>query len=372
MSDHIPFHIQVNIIKMLPVKSLIRSRSVSKAWKALIDSSEFVAHTLTRRSNQQHHLMVRYIDVLDREIKYVLVADDDNDDTLLPQQHEIEPLNQIEGSTVAGTSDGLLCFYGTVDSGLYKAVIWNPSIRKAVDVPMPNMLQNYQYDTFVRFGVRQDTLDPMIVTMTFNHDWNDCNGIDTVPWKVEVFTLSSRTWRRTLCSSSDVLRGDGVRFERSQVVIGGFIYWLGLDEVDNTVFSFDMVTEECTRVILPECLKYPRIYGNKLSISKLRDSLAIFDYDETDFEVWVMEPVVASSFTKLYSITAPNDGNINTVLGLRNNGAPILEIEDDNEISNQGSVAVSDRDLKHFNSIGVRGLSFTFEAHFYMETLLLL
>ncbi|GKF20647.1 putative F-box domain-containing protein [Tanacetum coccineum] len=43
MSDHIPFEIQSEIIKRLPIKPLVQCRSVSKQWKSLIDSSKFIA-----------------------------------------------------------------------------------------------------------------------------------------------------------------------------------------------------------------------------------------------------------------------------------------------------------------------------------------
>ncbi|MFS8015869.1 putative F-box domain-containing protein [Helianthus anomalus] len=44
MSDHIPFEIQEEIMNMLPVKSLLRFRSVCKAWSSLIESSDFITH----------------------------------------------------------------------------------------------------------------------------------------------------------------------------------------------------------------------------------------------------------------------------------------------------------------------------------------
>ncbi|KAK9077307.1 hypothetical protein SSX86_005644 [Deinandra increscens subsp. villosa] len=43
MSDNIPFELQLEIIKRLPVEPLLRFRSVSKTWKSLIDSSDFTA-----------------------------------------------------------------------------------------------------------------------------------------------------------------------------------------------------------------------------------------------------------------------------------------------------------------------------------------
>ncbi|MFS7988026.1 putative F-box domain-containing protein [Helianthus anomalus] len=44
MSDNVPFELQVEIIKRVPVKSLVQFRSVSKQWKSLIDSSESITH----------------------------------------------------------------------------------------------------------------------------------------------------------------------------------------------------------------------------------------------------------------------------------------------------------------------------------------
>ncbi|KAF5797370.1 putative F-box domain-containing protein [Helianthus annuus] len=88
MSDDIPFELQEEIIKrVLPVKSLIRFRSVSKQWKSLIDSSEFITHH-TLNYSQPQHLLVSYItggtghrvvspDACLPEDKYVSIVDDD-------------------------------------------------------------------------------------------------------------------------------------------------------------------------------------------------------------------------------------------------------------------------------------------------------
>ncbi|KAM0003099.1 putative F-box domain-containing protein [Helianthus debilis subsp. tardiflorus] len=72
MSDHIPFEIQSEIMNMLPVKSLLRFRSICKSWKSLIESSDFIAH---HSSQQQRHLLVSYYDN-DYEQKYVSIVDD--------------------------------------------------------------------------------------------------------------------------------------------------------------------------------------------------------------------------------------------------------------------------------------------------------
>jgi hypothetical protein len=57
MSDNIPFEIQQEIMRRLPVKSLIQFRSVSKSWKSLIDSSTFIADYQHTKLHQ--HILVR-------------------------------------------------------------------------------------------------------------------------------------------------------------------------------------------------------------------------------------------------------------------------------------------------------------------------
>lgn len=61
MPDYLPFEIQVEIIKRLPVKPLLQFRSVSKRWKILIDSSKFIAaHTVGQ--THLNRLLVWYED----------------------------------------------------------------------------------------------------------------------------------------------------------------------------------------------------------------------------------------------------------------------------------------------------------------------
>lgn len=85
MSGQIPFHVQEEILKRLPVKSLIRFRSVCKAWRCLIDSAYFIAtHTVGKDECQQ--LLIKY--VVGEEARYVSIVDDDT----FPQQRFVPAL----------------------------------------------------------------------------------------------------------------------------------------------------------------------------------------------------------------------------------------------------------------------------------------
>ncbi|MFS8002268.1 putative F-box domain-containing protein [Helianthus anomalus] len=220
MSDHIPFEIQSEIMKKLPVKSLLRFRSISKSCKSLIESSDFITHY----SSQQQHLLVSYKDLVNNEQQHLSIVDDDS----FPTQRVSVTLPPL---------------FDDIDAN---AVIWNPSIRKAVTVVMPPVIT---YATVQGFGFCRGTTDPKIVKIDNRNWWRDpTSPVTTNPWKVEVFTLSTKSWRSLY--SSILPRSNSIYIHGNQVVIDGCFYWLGNDSVTgagtccHSIVSFDMTSEE--------------------------------------------------------------------------------------------------------------------------------
>nr|GEZ47398.1 hypothetical protein [Tanacetum cinerariifolium] len=161
MSDHIPFEIQSEIMKRLPVKSLVQFRSVSKQWKYLIDNPKFIKDY---HPNPPHRLLVRY--TLNTVPTYTSIIDDN---TFPEQKFPLivpEPLKLLKRKTIHGPVDGLFCF-----CGFYKdreletkmVVLWNPSLRKCVGIVIPNVVDLLVLYTRIGFGVCPHTNDPKIV-----------------------------------------------------------------------------------------------------------------------------------------------------------------------------------------------------------------
>ncbi|KAI3496346.1 hypothetical protein L1887_38705 [Cichorium endivia] len=191
MSDHICFHIQEEIVKRLSVKALIKFRSVSRAWRSLIDSADIVvAHSL--RHAPPHHLLVKYRDRLQREEIYVSIVDDDT----FPQQRFVQTLpgsvTRFVPKTI-GSSHGLLC----LQDGDSKVVLWNPSIRKSIAIQLPAMVYD-GFSFFLCFGVCPVTLDPKIVKITQIGQWCEKKNKYSRHWKVMIYTLRSGRWRKLL------------------------------------------------------------------------------------------------------------------------------------------------------------------------------
>ncbi|XP_071713278.1 F-box only protein 8-like [Rutidosis leptorrhynchoides] len=345
MSDHIPFEIQTEIIKNLPVKSLIRFRSVSKPWKSLIDSSEFIVNYHVNHSQLQHHLLVR-----------------------LP--------------IMLGTSQGLFSFcknkVRSDGNKMMSVVIWNPTIEKSVSVVVPNVLQDHPFRTVVVFGVCPRTMDPMLVKITYIYSLEYDMSI-RIPSQVEIFTLSSGAWR----SSSNNMPRKSILLTRNQVNVDSFIYWLATDRIPrgdgyylkNMILSFDMISEEFAEIYLPDSLA--QLGDSKLFIRKLRTSLVMLEInrevEKREYCVWRMENGAPNSFEKLFIIKAPDASlikKIDGVLGFRKTGKPIIEALYDTDERN--ALFVYDPDSEQINDIGIYGVGFPYLASSYVETLLLL
>ncbi|KAK9078985.1 hypothetical protein SSX86_000654 [Deinandra increscens subsp. villosa] len=185
-ANNIPFDIQVKIIKkVLPVKSLIRFRSVSKQWKALIDSSQFIMDHCVNPA-QPHHLLVSYKAGDNEDHKFVSIVDDDS----FPH-HKFSPtvpptVKLLRRVILVGCSHGLVCLSGFTPfrrrNRKELIVVWNPAIRKSVDIPLP--VQNpairksvdihLPYELFVfGFGVCPKTSDIKIVKITLRRQETD-------------------------------------------------------------------------------------------------------------------------------------------------------------------------------------------------------
>ncbi|KAM0005459.1 putative F-box domain, galactose oxidase/kelch, beta-propeller, F-box associated interaction [Helianthus debilis subsp. tardiflorus] len=296
MSDHIPFELQVDIIKRLPIKLLIQARSVSKAWKSVIDSSDFIADYTVHNHDQPQHLLIRYENLYSVET-YVSFVDDDS----FPQ-NKYSPtvprsVNLLSDSIIIGASHGLVCLFGCYlnpgHSRKATAVIWNPSIRKSVAIALPNLDMRVAHA--LGFGVCPVTSDPKIVKISGTRSRHmKMKGVTcSSRWQVEVFSLRSGVWRNSHGNLSNNL----VNLERpahSQVTIDGSIYWFG---VGNTV--------EFGEIHLPNELAFRD--KMELHLFNYCDSLAVIRQRIMDdmIQVWRKGNGDSKSFTKLFTIKKP-------------------------------------------------------------------
>ncbi|KAJ0771822.1 putative galactose oxidase/kelch, beta-propeller, kelch-type beta propeller [Helianthus annuus] len=182
-----------------------------------------------------------------------------------------------------------------------KAALWNPTIRKTVELVVPSVANGETYATVLGFGVCRETNDPKIVKITHIVSWGDMETASCIPWQVEVFTLSTGAWRRLggnlprKLVSFQFDKPDGF----CSVSIDGVIYWLATMDGGscNLIISYDITSEVFGEVNLPNRLAHSPS-RHWLSLFKLRESLVVLDnvceQDRIAYDVWMMEDGVSN------------------------------------------------------------------------------
>ncbi|KAG7594815.1 Galactose oxidase/kelch beta-propeller [Arabidopsis thaliana x Arabidopsis arenosa] len=234
----LPHDVVVLILERLPVKSLLRFKSVSKKWKSTIESRCFQEQQFLRRRQS------RGPDVL-----CVSIGDDNNNNN----GYDEAPMNTVSlGSSIVsrvrlptsnyilcpGSCDGLLCVYCVFTP----SVVVNPATRLHQSFPLCN-LQQFRIDMYdkgeydypsPKLGFGKDKF-----TSTYKPVWlyNSTEfGLENVT-TCEVFDFSTNAWRYVLPASP--YRINDVNFP---VYFDGSLYWLTLCE-ETKLLSFDLHTE---------------------------------------------------------------------------------------------------------------------------------
>nr|XP_023894722.1 F-box protein CPR1-like [Quercus suber]POE58193.1 f-box protein cpr30 [Quercus suber] len=199
LTPEVPEDIIPDILKRLPVKSLVRFRCVSKSWHSLITSSSFIHMHLHFNQSRSLIILARYCDTL------LSVGPQ--------QQHQPQPDFNITTTTavdgfqeavelgffglvrnlpyyVKGHCDGLICVVIN-DGGDGALVLWNPSIRQYKRLPLP---RNF-HSTREVFGLGFDSTIGDYKVVRAPSSYCQMKIKDYHP-QVEVLTLGSNTWRK--------------------------------------------------------------------------------------------------------------------------------------------------------------------------------
>nr|GEW14685.1 hypothetical protein [Tanacetum cinerariifolium] len=319
-------------------------RSVSKPWKSLIDSSQFIAEYQQNTQLQQHLLVGdaygnNYVSFLDN-------------DTFPHQKLSLTFPNSFLNVTkplILGSSQGLFCFYNFKKA----AIIWNPTIRKSVDVvvPLSKALDGQFYNNVVGFGICPRTLDPMLVRISTESGFL-IEYLKNTIWAVEVFRLSLGVWK-SLCVDFPTW---SIMVRHNQVVIDKFIYWCATDWMSycHLILAFDMISEEFTKIRLTGSLLADT--NLELYICKLKESLVVIQYkwhtDLPDIAIWMMDNGDPKSFENIYTINSNRSyAPITKVLEFNRNGEAIVEMTKELDEEDEHKLLVYEPNSQHVNHL---------------------
>ncbi|CAH9069603.1 unnamed protein product [Cuscuta europaea] len=277
---YLPEEIITNILKRLPVKSLIRFRSVCDLWKNIISAPSFITDHLNYSNHQIPSLISTYDGAL---IKYSL--------DLNKGLREVQvgpPIDSIRPHRILGSCNGLVCLQ--TGGRLDPLSMWNPALREVMRVPRSRTLRVH----YLGFGFNPFVNDYKIIVMTYA-SWRDM--VNNVVSGVEVYSLATNSWKDIEFSCLDGIRG----FSQS-LNVNGSIFWLarktGLDQ-SLVIVSFDLALEDF--ILIPT----PALSGEgeaKLTVYENRPALFYSSFSTNSsnsaLDLWVIEEGIGTFWSK--------------------------------------------------------------------------
>ncbi|KAM7460942.1 hypothetical protein LguiA_029063 [Lonicera macranthoides] len=199
--SRIPEKIIFQILKELPVKTLLRFRAVSKQWCSVIDDPIFVDSHRTRSYTRADgiHILCQYQD----ELALNIYSTD-------PEGGSAVPFLTLP--------NGILCYYNSVDDD-YEAsclqsvnglvcrnyCIWNPSTRESIDLPPVRLNITSEFD------LSESTKERCYVFL------RNLLGFDSISKQYKVVNMC------------DIRFGEIRRTEFRILTLGIDLYWRNLD-----------------------------------------------------------------------------------------------------------------------------------------------
>ncbi|KAM7498428.1 hypothetical protein LguiA_022842 [Lonicera macranthoides] len=369
MSDYLPKDVVADILTKLPLKTLGKCTCVCKQWYSLITNPSFIStrlnQTIAHNKNHNNHLLfIRHYNMFDKVVRYAIHRDDDSFDEF--RELDCSFLSENEYFRIVGTCNGLICLSDDYDTHTDTIIIWNPLIRKSVNLPKPQFGLSQRGMCLLGFGFDSVTNDYKVVRIVYE---STENYNFKLPPCVEVYTVRTGVWR-----TIDGAAPNYVVYNNSPApaYVNGAVHWVatlsGDDDssVSNLIVAFDTATEEFKEFTMPKSAVDK--YVIKLSVMVSEGLLALVEYEkiwQSDYcWVWVMKEYgVSESWTRL--LTIDMRGGIRTVVGFRNNDEVLLSAR----IIGMASYDHKENEIKYLR---IHGTNRSFYADTYVESLVLL
>ncbi|CAK9171077.1 unnamed protein product [Ilex paraguariensis] len=372
MSDYLPQEVLIEIFTRLPVKTLLQIRLVCRLWYSIISNPTFITAHINKTKHRQchsHSLLLRHFAENERHKKehYLLLS---NENQTLLNEYNVELQFPFKTRSkyhfrIVGSCNGVLCLSDDYGDNAYGIILWNPSIRKYKSLPSPRVTKKTHgsYMFVLGFGFDSKSNDYKVVRVAYV---KGRNGRDLIPPEVELYALSSGSWRGFNAGAPPY----GIYgCTWSQAFVNGAVHWIGYDPCVAKgdcalVVSFDMSDEIFRGMLLPDSLVQ---CGWDLTVSVFGEMLSVYHYEygsrKQFCSVWVMKEYgVIEAWTKLYSIDL--HGGLQKLIWFRKNEEVIL-------VTVRGKLITYDLNTLQMRGLGLRGAIDSVYVDNYMESLVL-
>ena len=236
--DHLPHDIVLNILANLPVKSVLRFRCVSKTWDSSITTPDFISTHLNLNLNNNNNNLAYLINIPSNSTIRSFIGGYDHTFNRI-SEYPIPSALLLSSAKYVTPCNGLLCLIAlTITSHCTVAgVIYlqNPNIRKFKRLP-DFFPAKPHWVTSTGFAYQSETNDYKVVKISQIRSPNH-GGVEL---EVEVYTLSSNSWRRVGISLTDSALGAYTLsiIRLPYMLVGLCIGWDGyhrLKKLDNNI-----------------------------------------------------------------------------------------------------------------------------------------
>ncbi|PIA28135.1 hypothetical protein AQUCO_07200046v1 [Aquilegia coerulea] len=322
----------MEILSLLPVKSLLRFRCVCKSWNQLLRDPYFIQLHLNLhqsiKTNNNHHL--------NSDTQFLFLTDSQGitdfhcalDYNACHKAMKLYlPVKRILRGhycyKVFGICNGLVCLANL--SGSLKVHVWNPLIRDHITIPsspIPSVYPDYERHGF---GFLHDTNEYKLIRIVCTPEFK-CSEPHEYSSHVSVYTLGTDSWRTLEPISYRLCEGSGA-------LINEALHWLAARPTDSlswsSILSFDLKDEVFQEIPQPNGFEDYHC-SHYVKVGELYGLLCIFCIlPREDVQIWVMKEYgVVDSWTKQFKIERPKVRYCPyslQPLGLANNGEIILQ-----------------------------------------------
>lgn len=278
----LPNEIVVKIFLKLPVKSLLRLKSVSKSWRAFICSPGFIKYHLSLSLNYNKYFTNHKVIVRIAQPEFNLK------DCPVMEESDLDYHMKNSGISflIEGFINGLVCLVNKAN----EVFLWNPAIRRYKK--LPDFRTQLKNDGYCIYGFGYDEIhDDYKVMCIFSI-------VGCLPHfqEVDIYSLKNDSWQIIHCSRN-VMRLIG-----SGKFVNGKFYWTTSIDIKSgwSITSFDLINEKWRTVERP----YNGEEGEVFVLGVLGSNLsAICNNSTTHVDVWAMKEYEnKESWIKMFTI----------------------------------------------------------------------
>ncbi|GAU19174.1 hypothetical protein TSUD_198550 [Trifolium subterraneum] len=277
----------IQILLWLPVKSLIRFKSVCKLWFSLISDPNFAnSHFQLAQTNSTRIVSISAVPPQIRSIDFEALLNDDsassNPNLSLPQSYF--PL-QMKGSC-----RGFIFLHCSSNNYL-----WNPSTGFHKQIPLSPI--DSRFGAYFRylygFGYDQSRDDYLVVLLSY-----DPGELLRFSSHLEIFSLKDNTWKEIEDTHFPYM--GAYHYPEAGLLFNGAIHWFVTrrDSRVNAIVAFDLMERNLLEITLPYAFVGNYIVSD-IGLWVFGEFLSLWAMRHGEVEIWVMkEYKVHSSWTK--------------------------------------------------------------------------